>query len=507
MNLSELLDIPAALFPEREILRFEGRSTSYAELLERSQRMAGALRGLGIETGDRIAVLDTNSPTLVQLLYGAASLGAVAVPLNFRAAARELASMLQAASPRLLLVSERYRDMGLESVFSPPIPLLEIESLDRLVQDAEQVGLVAEDEQGPAMLLFTSGTTAAAKAVRLGHRQLIDFVLNTTEPPDGLERGSVLVAAPLHHIAGLSAVLSATFTGRRIVLMRQFEAGEWLRLVADENVTHAFLVPTMIRQVLDHPDFPHANLSSLELLSYGAAPMPLALIRRSLESFPSRVRFINAFGQTETTSTVTMLGPEDHRLEGTPEEVEKKLHRLTSIGRPLSDVELRIVDDAGQLLPPGEVGEIVVRTERMMQGYYGEEDQSDPKLDGGWLHTRDLAWTDEDGYVYLSGRQSEMIIRGGENIAPEEVEAVLESHPDVEEAAVIGVPDEEWGERVGAVIVARADTRLSGETLIAFCRERLASFKKPDVVWITDEALPRNALGKLVRRELRARYS
>jgi acyl-CoA synthetase (AMP-forming)/AMP-acid ligase II len=234
--------------------------------------------------------------------------------------------------------------------------------------------------------------------------------------------------------------------------------------------------------------------------------MPLSVIRHALEVFPRTVQFINAFGQTETTSTVTMLGPDDHRLEGTPEEVERKVRRLASIGRPLPDVDLRIVGEGGEAVPAGQVGEIAIRSDRTMRGYYHEVGATDVAIREGWLHTRDLGWMDEDGYVFLVGRRSEMIIRGGENIAPEEVELVLESHPGVQEAAVIGMPDEEWGERVAAIVAPAAEESPSPAELIEYCRERLASFKKPDVVFFTD-ALPRNGLGKVVRSELRRRYA
>jgi acyl-CoA synthetase (AMP-forming)/AMP-acid ligase II len=314
----------------------------------------------------------------------------------------------------------------------------------------------------------------------------------------------VLLAAPFYHIAGLTAALTATFGGRRIVLQRQFEASEWLRLVAQERVTHAFLVPTMLKRLLDHPDFPSADLSSLQVLSYGAAPMPLAVIRAAIEQLPPSVQFINAFGQTETTSTVTMLGPDDHRLDGSPEEIERKLKRLGSIGRPLPDVEVAILDEQSQPLPPGQVGEIAIRTERVMRGYYGQEAATRATLHDGWLHTRDLGWRDEDGYIFLAGRKSDLIIRGGENIAPDEVEAALESHPAVDEAAVIGLPDEEWGERVAAVVVLKSGRQATPDELAEHVRQRLASFKKPDQI-IFAETLPRSALGKLLRAELRAR--
>ncbi len=519
MNLAELLSIPASMFPEHETVRFEGRGLTYEALVARVARAAGALRALGVQAGDRVAALEVNTPAVLEALYAAASLGAAFVPLNYRARADELRHMLAVARPRVVLVGSRYGEVlraalaqdGAALADPPQVVALEpgpadLPDLATLARAATPADPAEVPDDALAVLLFTSGTTAAAKAVMLAHADLVQFVFNTTEPADGSDRGTVVLAAPLYHVAGLTAALTAAWAGRRIALLRQFDAGEWLRTVEAERATHAFLVPTMLKRVLDHPAFAATDLSSLQVLSYGAAPMPLGVIRRAIEAFPPTVQFINAFGQTETTSTVTMLGPEDHRLEGSPEEVERRLRRLASVGRPLPDVEVRIVDALGQPLPPGQIGEIAVRTARMMRGYYGQQDATRATLQDGWLRTRDLGWMDEDGYVYLAGRQADLIIRGGENIAPEEVEAVLGTHPAVEEAAVFGVPDEEWGERVAAAVVCRPGATVTAEELVEYCHQRLASYKKPERVFFLD-ALPRNALGKLLRRELRERLA
>jgi acyl-CoA synthetase (AMP-forming)/AMP-acid ligase II len=282
--------------------------------------------------------------------------------------------------------------------------------------------------------------------------------------------------------------------------MPQFEPAAWLEHVERERITHAFVVPTMMKQLLDHPDVERRDLTSLEVLSYGGASMPFPVIRRAIERFPRTVGFVNAFGQTETTSTLTVLGPEDHRLEGTPDEVERRTRRLRSIGRPLPDVEVRITADDGSVLGAGEVGEIQVRTPRVMKGYAGAD--SSPLTEDGWLPTRDLGWLDEDAYLYIAGRKDDMIIRGGENIAPAEVESVLQSHAAVEEAVVVGVPDVEWGQRVAAFVVLRPGASATPAELGEFCRERLATFKKPETITLLPE-LPRNPMGKVLRRDLR----
>jgi acyl-CoA synthetase (AMP-forming)/AMP-acid ligase II len=233
--------------------------------------------------------------------------------------------------------------------------------------------------------------------------------------------------------------------------------------------------------------------------------MPFPVIRQAIERFPKSVGFVNAFGQTETTSTLTILGPDDHRLDGTPADVERTLRRLRSIGRPLPDVEVKVVDDDGHDLPAGQIGELWVQTPRVMKGYAASEGGvTSPTLEG-WLPTRDMGWIDEDGYIFLAGRKDDMIIRGGENIAPAEVEAVLYSHPHVDEAAVIGMPDVEWGQRIVAVVAVRPGVAVTQDELIEHCRQRLSSFKKPEVVHFVD-ALPKNPMGKVLKKDLRVQF-
>ena len=493
MNVAELLSIPASMFSDLELLHFEGRGLSYEALSAAAGGVQAQLASQGIGPGDVVAALGTNSASLAAALFGATAAGAAFCPLSYRTRAAELRSMLNTVQPRLLLAEDRYLDLAREAASCEVLPL----QGDR---PAGELLPVEVEDAAPALLLFTSGTSADAKAVELPHASLVNLVFSTIDGADGTDHGSVLLAAPLYHVAGLSALLTAVFGGRRIVLMRQFEAAQWLAAAEAERVTHAFLVPTMLRQVLDAPGFDPGKLASLQVLSYGAAPMPLPLIRRAIESLPPSVQLINAFGQTETASTVLVLGPEDHRLEGTPEEVEIKLRRLRSVGRPLPGVEVRILGENGDELPAGDVGEIAIRGDRLMRGYYGAAPAAS---DDGFLRTRDLGWMDAEGYVFLAGRASDLIIRGGENIAPDEIEAVLESHPAIAEAAVFGIPDEEWGERVAAAVVASG---ASEAELIAFCRDRLASFKKPAAVFFVDE-LPRNPLGKVLRKDLRARYA
>jgi len=311
---------------------------------------------------------------------------------------------------------------------------------------------------------------------------------------------------PLYHVAGMQAVFAATYGGRTLAMMRQFEVNEWLQTVQQEKANRAMLVPTMLKRVIDHADLDKYDLSSLKVITYGAASMPFEVIKKAIATFPG-VSFINAFGQTETASTITTLGPDDHVIEGTEEEKEKKLRRLTSsIGRPMSDIEMKVVDEKGNDVPLGEVGEIVARGPRVMSGYWKDAEKTAKTIDkDGWLHTGDMGYMDEEGYFYLAGRGDDLIIRGGENISPDEVENVLYAHPAIEEAAVIGVPSEEWGQEPRAIVVLKEGKTATAEEVVEFCRERLASFKRPRSVVFIDE-LPRTSTGKILKRILREQY-
>jgi len=509
MNTVSFLSIPAGIVPDQVAIVGDGRRFTYEQLWERVRRAASLLTGLGVGPGTRVAALATNSHRYVEAYYATAMLGGVFIPVNYRAKPPELEHMLRFGEARVLLVGERYLD-AVERL-RPTLPelkvLIGLEGTGGVDCDYE-AGLAAaaprEDEvdvedDATTILMYTSGTTSLPKAVMLTYGDFTAYVTANVELADGTPRGAALLSAPLYHIAGATNMMTTIWTGRRLVLMPQFEPKGWLDLVEGESVTHAFVVPTMLKQILDHEDLPSRNLGSLEVLSYGGAPMPFPVIRRAIETLPSTIGFVNAFGQTETTSTLTILGPEDHRLEGSEEEVERRLRRLRSLGRPLPDVEVRVVDDEGAVVPTGEVGEIQVRTPRVMKGYAGQES---PLTPDGWLPTRDMGWLDEDGYVFMAGRKDDMIIRGGENIAPAEVEAVLMSHAGVDEAAVLGIADEEWGQRVAAVVVPRPGCRLDAGDLTQHCRDRLASFKKPDLIRIVDE-LPKNPMGKVLRRELK----
>jgi len=352
---------------------------------------------------------------------------------------------------------------------------------------------LADDET--VCIMYTSGTTGLPKGAMITHGNIISTFSETYAIPPG----TILVNVPLYHIAGVLSMMNAVQAGDALIILSQFDPGIFLETIEKEKVATTYFVPTMLKAVLDHPDFSRRNVSSLKNILYGAAPMPFDLLIRSLKVLPGE--YFNAFGLTEATATISALTQEDHRLEGTPGELEKKRHRLAGVGRALPEVDLRVVDEKDQDVPMGQVGEVIARGKKVMKGYWKNPEATAETLRGGWLHTGDLVSMDEEGYLYLAGRKKDMILRGGENIYPVEIEAVLHTHPKVLEAAVIGVPDNYWGEIVKAVIVLKPGEKMTPEEVIEFCRERMASYKKPALVEFV-ESLPKNAVGKVLKRVL-----
>jgi acyl-CoA synthetase (AMP-forming)/AMP-acid ligase II len=483
---------------------------------DRVNRLANAFSKLGVQKGNRIGMLQVNCPQYIEAYFAAAKIGAIFVPLNFRATSEELIYMIGNAEATALLTGARYFDMvkgmqpqlpSVKNCICVDEPKDEIPYYEDLIKSAgseEATADVGDDDV--TILMYTAGTTGRPKGVPLTHSGFVSYILGNVEPasPEIEERN--LLTVPLYHVAGMQAVLAGIYGGRTLVIMRQFEVHEWLKTAQEQKVTRAMLVPTMLKWVIEDPDFPNYDLSSLGVITYGAAPMPLSVIRKAIEVMPG-VRFINAFGQTETASTITTLGPEDHIIEGTDAVKNKKLKRLAaSIGRPLSDVEVKIVDEKGTELQAGLVGEIYARGPRIMTGYWGDEDQSARAITtDGWLRTGDKGWMDEDGYIYLAGRGDDMIIRGGENISPEEVEDVLHAHPQIDEAAVIGIPHPDWGQEACAIVVLKKGADTDADEIMAHCKTRLTGFKRPGSVIFTD-SLPRNRMGKVLKKKLRENY-
>ncbi|MQF68997.1 long-chain fatty acid--CoA ligase [SAR202 cluster bacterium AD-804-J14_MRT_500m] len=515
MHTSEFLNISASIVPERTAVVFENRKLSFEQLQENVNRLANGLSNIGINAGDRIAIVDVNTPELIETYLATTQLDAIFVPLNYRAKAEELSYMLLTCEPSAILVGSRYQGLVDSVVCSKGIdahmiaianPRKSWYLYSQLLDESSQIAPPAPSgtDSDITLLLFTAGTTGRPKAVMLNHDSFSSYMLSSVPPadPDNEERN--ILSMPLYHIAGMQGALASIFGGRTLLLMRQFDPEAWMRLAQNEQADRSGLVPTMIKQILDHPNFSSYDLSSLKVITYGAAPMPINVIKRAIAEFPN-AQFINAFGQTETASTITMLSPEDHMLIGTPHEIKIKLRRLTSVGKPLDDIEVAVLDENGAQLPPGTIGEVAARGPRVMTGYWNDSKATRSIFRDGWLITGDLGYQDKDGYLYLSGRSKDFIKRGGEMISPEEIEQTIIEHPSVDEAAVIGIADPQWGERVRAVVALKEGLSCVESELIKHCHQRLASFKRPESVVFVQQ-LPRNPLGKVLKRVLREQY-
>ena len=514
MNTTELLNITSLIVPDRHAIVFDDMRLTFGEIAGRVNRLANGLAELGVGAGDRVAVMQVNCNEHVESYFATAKLDAILVPINFRARSEELTFMLNDSGVKAIILGQRYQDM-LRSI-KPELTTLEHQITleapgegfvfydDLLANASDEERFPTADGDDVTIIMFTAGTTGTPKGVMLSHNSFTSYILANVEPVDMDTAEKNILTVPLHHIAGVQAVMAAVYGGRTLVLQRQFDEEGWMKLVQEEKVNRAMMVPTMLKRLMDRPAFKDYDLSSLRVITYGAAPMPLEVIKKAIVEFPN-TRFINAFGQTETASTITMLPPDAHDIhEGDPD-YEQKMKRLGSIGKPLPDVEVRIVNEEGNDVALGENGEIVARGDRLMKGYWNREEATKETLRGGWLYTGDLGYWDDEGFIFLSGRAKDFLKRGGEMIAPEEVEQIIMSHPSVDEAAIIGIQDIEWGERVRAIVVRKPGAELTAEEVIEHCRPRMAGFKRPEDVVFIDE-LPRNPMGKVLKRVLREDY-
>ncbi|WP_375398162.1 class I adenylate-forming enzyme family protein [uncultured Sphingomonas sp.] len=492
MNISLLLQMAAEAEPDRIALVCDGRRWSYGSLL---QAAVGAARSMRASGATHIALLDESSEAAAIALFGAAIAGIPYVPLNYRLADTDLAALLGRIAPAFVIgdVERIWR-------LSPEVGH-DAWTRGDFVAEAEAKAHgpdLDESEEPIAVQLFTSGTTAAPKAAVLRHGNLLSYILGTVEFASAPEEQAALVSVPPYHIAGIAALLSSIYAMRRLLLLPHFEPDAWLALVEVERATNAFVVPTMLSRIVAAIDAGNtAEISSLKSVAYGGGRMPLELIHRALDLFPE-TGFTNAYGLTETSSTVALLGPDEHRAAHGSDDADTRA-RLGSVGRPLPTVELEIRDDDGRPLAAGERGEIYVRGDQV-SGEYKERSALDAD---GWFPTRDAGWIDAEGYLFLAGRADDVIVRGGENISPSEIEDVLLTHAAVADAAAVAVISPEWGEAVGIAVACRPGHDQPGEDELAtLIRDRLRSSRMPErVVFV--ESLPYNEMGKLLRREVR----
>ncbi len=492
MHVGMLLQMAADGMGERIALGPVADGTTMAELAARSRRAGTLLAEL---PGERVAMVDLNSEAVPIALFGATLAGKPFVPINYRLTDEQLRDLVERTAPATVIVGDGVAER-LGTI--PGIELIDRkEFLDRTADPSvEEADPYAGDPDSVAVLLFTSGTTGAPKAAVLRNRNLTSYVISTVEFAGAGEDEAAIVSVPPYHIAGISSVLSSTYSGRRVVHVETFEPRVWVDLVRSEGVTHAMVVPTMLNRILDVVEEDGAGLPSLRSLSYGGGPMPLAVIERAMALLPG-VGFVNAYGLTETASTIALLGPDDHREAHASADPDVRA-RLASVGRPLPSVEVEVRGVDGTALGPGERGEIWVRGEQVA----GEYEGLGGTPDDGWFNTRDEGHLDEGGFLFVHGRLDDIIVRGGENLSPGEIETVLLEHPSVAAAAVVGIPDADWGEKVVAAVVPVVGAEVDEDELRAFVRNALRSTRTPEHIEIRED-LPFNETGKLLRRVLR----
>ena len=490
-----LLQMAAEAMGERVAVCCGDQALTYAELYAAACRAGRQFRAVGPR---HVAYLDTAGLATPVTLFGAAAAGLPYVPLNYRLTTAELAALLARIEPCCLVAGGNHRP---DFASRQGVHALGTDELIATATAATQAAEPVVTEPGDmAVQLFTSGTTGQPKAAVLRHSHLVSYILGSVDFAAAGEEEAVLVTVPPYHIAGISALVSATYAGRRVVLLPAFDPEHWLALARAQRITHAFLVPTMLARVvelLQRQGAAQAGLPALRALAYGGGKMPQSVIEAALRLFPG-VDFTNAYGLTETSSTITLLGPDDHRAALASSDPALR-RRLASVGRALPGVEIQIRDDAGRDLPPGEHGEVYVRGEQVSGEYVGKGSLLDAE---GWFPTRDAGCLDTGGYLFLEGRADDIIVRGGENISPGEVEEVLLDHPAVAEAAVVGVPSEQWGEAVAAAVVTRPGETVDAQTLQRHVRDALRSSRVPERILFV-EALPHNEMGKLLRRTIR----
>jgi acyl-CoA synthetase (AMP-forming)/AMP-acid ligase II len=484
-TIAELLRWRAQRHPSLQAVWFEGKSQSYAELNESSSQLAGALvEQLGLKPGDRVGIIDKNSAAYLELFFALDKAGLVAAPINWRLTPREVKEIVDDVKPKLIVTGPEFKAHGVAA----GVPTLTFGDLPRSGDDPMR------DVNGAVTWQFcTSGTTGLPKGAMLTGWNVLNTGLGLAiQMPELREGGRALCCMPLFHIGGGGWVIWAMQAGATAVIVREIVPEALLRTIIEQKVETALLVPAMMLFLTELPASRTADFSAFKHISYGTAPISPVLLQRSIDIF--KCRFSQLYGLTETTGPFAALSHEHHVGE-----------RLLSCGRPMFGGRARVVDSNDQDLPPYQVGEVLYQGESLMAGYWAREQATAEAVRGGWFHTGDAGYMDDEGFLFLKDRIKDMIVSGSENVYPAEVEAVLMSHPEVLECAVIGVPDAKWGETVKAVVVRRAGTTLTETSLVEWSRDKLAGFKRPRSVDFV-ETLPRNASGKLLKRALREPY-
>jgi long-chain acyl-CoA synthetase len=488
--------------PDVVAIRCGSRSLTYARLDERSNRLAQLMLSAGVRAGDRVAHLDRTAPEIVELLFAASKIGAVAVPLNWRLAPAELERIVADAGCTVLIAGPSYAAAAGSIAAAVPQEVEVVCVGPDYERRLEEQPATDPGHRGPAsdpiVQMYTSGTTGLPKGVMTTQRNLAAAFLSAKLWSFDSDSVS-LTPLPMFHIGGIGWAYLGLVSGGTTILVSEFDARQVLDLLEGDRVTNAVFVPTILQMLTSIPGAAGRDYGALRSIAYGASPITTPVLRAALRTF--RCPLFGVYGLTETTGGVVQLAPEDHDADG------PRQHLLRSAGRPLPWVEMRVVGPEGGDCAPGEVGEVWLRAPNVMAGYYERSDDTAAALSpDGWLRTGDGGYRDQEGYLFLTDRIKDMIVSGGENVYPVEVEEALSHHPAVSDVAVIGVPDERWGETVMAIVVRTPGSSVDGAELVAFARERLAAYKLPRCVEFVSE-LPRNPAGKVLKRDLRARHA
>lgn len=487
MSISLLLEMASSTDPDRTAIVSGDLRLTTGELSELADAGAGVVAASGAQ---HVAYVGAGGALLPLLLFSSARAGVPVTPLNYRLSSDGLRALIARLPDPLVVVDDEYRD-----TVGDGFRVIGSAEFLAAAQTAEPAAAFP-DPDAVGVVLFTSGTTSAPKAVELTHNNLTSYITGTVEFASAEPDDAALICVPPYHIAGVSAALSNLYAGRKMVYLTQFDAHEWVRLAEAEGVTSATVVPTMLDRIVTVLEAQNTSLPTLRTLAYGGSKVALPLVRKALELLPT-VGFVNAYGLTETSSTIAVLTPDDHRIALSSDD-ETVAKRLGSVGQPVPSIEVQIRGADGTVLGAGETGELFVRGEQVSGRYTGIGSVLDEQ---GWFPTKDVATLDEHGYLYIGGRSDDTIIRGGENIAPAEIEDVLVEHPHVHDCAVVGPDDPEWGQIIVAVVVPAPGTDPRPEELRDFVRAQLRGSRTPDRVVFRDE-LPTNATGKVLRREL-----
>lgn len=486
------------------------RRRTWAEFVDRIARLAGAFQNLGLETDTRVSILAYNSDRYLETFFAVQWAGGILMPLNVRLAPPEMIYMLNDAGSEILLVDEAHRALLPQLTAQSPgirhLILLDDESVsdgllsyEALIADADPIPDAGRGTDDVAGIFYTGGTTGIPKGVMLTHTNLVSNGMSVLVNMYDGEPCVYLHSAPMFHIADCQWNISVTVQAGTHVFMPRFAPEPLLQKIEQYQVTYCALVPTMVTMLCNLDVKDQYDVTSLRGMNYGGSPMPPALIPRARELFPN-CRFFQGYGQTETSPNVSMLLDKYHDPDG------PYADKIASAGQPMFTVEVRIVDEHDNEVPLGEVGEITARGPNIMAGYWNKPDETAHALRGGWMHTGDVGYMDEDGFLYIVDRVKDMIVSGGENVYSAEVESVIYQHPAVAMCAVIGVPHEKWGEAVHAIVVVKEGHTLTAEDMIAHCRAQIAGYKCPRSVDIRTDPLPMSGAAKILKRELRAPY-